>query len=1027
MSLQTTPTNNNVTLTMRNITPCTRTVDDCQPKENDVDADDVHDSMSSLPPSSMSQHCVADTQPFSSPSTPHFPSLASNGDDNKDTSTIRVRQIPKVAECARNPGSTLVDVPEDAKNTTSFIVSPHAHVTNAGIPSFARTASHSHDPNNANHISFQITSDDTTTGSANGIPAVVWKNQTYWIHERTWFRDCDRWIDNFLQKSRIEISIASARKDNDSRHVQSLLQFKDVYVNFLKDIHAHHFTTMMIKCQPRDAQWGIDEMIYLIGYKSTMQGETCFPQHCKIGQTQRGHVRIHEQSHTMAALLMTIDDTKELVSEELLDSILELNLPGMARHQDHVESGKNKIRLQLCEGLLASESESTTTIILETLVQIKNSRVNDTSHRRGTIPETVRGFLRDIGPVDCIFTWPTIISWLQSHRDDGELLMERLKDPPEGQFVKLYLVQRILGSKFGSWTDAIDRPPRVDQIDNAIVTPILSLMDDGITPSKQTIASLLLAIRGKENYNSYVRPDEKSLADGVKRVLSIKLADNTNRTIMIERCSMDALRRFHPEWLDSVISMESTIPFHSIQYCRGKENYGLRRIIITPSFFVMFAETARTTNRLRAVRGALDLVDCLVASGNKPINEAERFRDVMIAFLMQIENLPLESTGRDDLGFLGGRVLACPKGYFVNRSTTGIMTVSAFLRIGYAETLYLRWVLGAKVFGMLLRVHGLPAHSPLEIDWTCPGLPAAGAFTSTSCMADPASKGETYACIVGGNNVAHPFYGYICCNKCHGSFRSRARSFLYTAKENPHTENLTKAQQDLLDELDANAKLHVKRNNRYERRITQDEEGKKEFLDKKRVYKRTFQAKVFQDTQKRQAKCEYMQQHYKKQKTEGTTPPRSKNRRQRTLKTYPDPVMNDLREAIRQWILLVWNTTGDNFVNVMNLQWMMDEILQRHKDIIPRYVEMQVDDKGTMRPKYQIIPYNALLDEYFEPKSGPNDKNRHVKGKFKTQLSINASEKCTKPKKALYREEMVKIVLDRMFPTTAKTTATISS
>jgi hypothetical protein len=92
-----------------------------------------------------------------------------------------------------------------------------------------------------------------------------------------------------------------------------------------------------------------------------------------------------------------------------------------------------------------------------------------------------------------------------------------------------------------------------------------------------------------------------------------------------------------------------------------------------------------------------------------------------------------ESSARKSSGYRGARRLALAKDYFTGPQPN-IMVVKRKINIGYAEGLFIRDHIDEDKMNLLLRANGLLTNggsSPLEPDWTCPGIKAEECKTIT--------------------------------------------------------------------------------------------------------------------------------------------------------------------------------------------------------------------------------------------------------------------------------------------------------
>lgn len=174
-----------------------------------------------------------------------------------------------------------------------------------------------------------------------------------------------------------------------------------------------------------------------------------------------------------------------------------------------------------------------------------------------------------------------------------------------------------------------------DQVES-VVTTLQQLLENDETNFK-AIRGALASIQG-DKYDHYVYPKTEDLAKGAKAALSgLMLFLPKNFVITIERCTIDALRKIYPEYLASIIDWKSAIdlvPNDPYALCLLCAKTNRHRIIITLSFFKMFAEKTKIDQRFRAARAMLVFLQLMRVSGNKSAPDEKAKRQVLGFFLM---------------------------------------------------------------------------------------------------------------------------------------------------------------------------------------------------------------------------------------------------------------------------------------------------------------------------------------------------------------------------------------------------------
>jgi len=289
------------------------------------------------------------------------------------------------------------------------------------------------------------------------------------------------------------------------------------------------------------------------------------------------------------------------------------------------------IRLQLGEAALACCYKCITGTVFERLVQQPSATVIEaialpTFAAGKVIPHwkdhtktlTVVEWLKEIPPesIICLGTWNTLYIYLQGLKKRSTFLQHHLCElPPEDGFVKANRWETAFGKKYKGFKDAIETPPQVGEL-NAVIAVLKDLLsqleqlqessdEDEIQEIYQKIIKALEPLQG-DNYSHYVEPPLEELADGAKSLLLGQLGSTPEGGVIpIEHWSIDALKKHHKDWLDGVLDWNScvkVVPGGRLQFCNSFEGH---RVIITPSYFIAFAEKVSKNINLTMSRSFL--------------------------------------------------------------------------------------------------------------------------------------------------------------------------------------------------------------------------------------------------------------------------------------------------------------------------------------------------------------------------------------------------------------------------------------
>lgn len=287
--------------------------------------------------------------------------------------------------------------------------------------------------------------------------------------------------------------------------------------------------------------------------------------------------RVKQQPNLVAAvLLMTAAECKHFVPVDLVQSIIELDLPKLSWHLSKREKLETFIATQLVEGYYACAYTCSTNIILEGLV----AQPTMTVRQIFDIPRNVNAAFQKAvvllkwrpipeNGMECITTWITLKSRLYQLADrdpttDGDVLRRHLPPvPAEGSFVNNFFLQLLFGSKYHSFTDTITIAPREEAL-QSLLAQLRPLLDGTGTEaaSPHAIQKTLEPIQG-DNYSNYVHPITGKLGVASKQILQAKLDCPSQNHIELERVEWNELMRFHKDWLHSVVDMGSFIQLES--------------------------------------------------------------------------------------------------------------------------------------------------------------------------------------------------------------------------------------------------------------------------------------------------------------------------------------------------------------------------------------------------------------------------------------------------------------------------------
>jgi hypothetical protein len=470
-----------------------------------------------------------------------------------------------------------------------------------------------------------------TTASSNA-PSGEFK-----VPPRCSFNEC---IENLSSKFGIDSAIKRANDEGLTTLATKLMQLKKIVNEWLLPLYR----TGGFPSNPRKLT-GNGAAVYALVKDN---GQFLI----KFGMSEHCRDRVNEQSHKGAVIIMGQEEIEEFVSDETVDSIEELGLPGLAVHEDHQGKLERILKMQLIEMYLATAYKSITNTVGELLVRVPSPRVRDSISIQ-TFHLAAIEFMKNIpeGGVFRVFTWPTIRSWL--YAQESPFLQSILR--AEGGFVTEYCTRQFLGSKCGEFENAVKYCPRAEQV-QPVVEDIKKVLSDNGNPEQ--IRNTLKPIQdgGKDGYDSYVYPSDKAVAEGACIVMDKQLVSlPTNHVIMIERKTFNAIKEYRLDWFNKHIDMKRAIEVMEKKALFLVYTRCGRRIIVTLSLFTAFAEKTQTETRFNSIKAQLTGLDLMAASKNVESQEVFKKRRILCAFLMGLEGLPVAPNGKNTAAKTGKR------------------------------------------------------------------------------------------------------------------------------------------------------------------------------------------------------------------------------------------------------------------------------------------------------------------------------------------------------------------------------------
>ena len=676
-------------------------------------------------------------------------------------------------------------------------------------------------------------------------------------------------LDNLLAKSKIEEQMNAANDDDEKKKLHQLFYgiIVPLYTDWYNDLpqQFQYSPTEIMSDYTNGDSAGVYEMFNItIPTVDTNTNtntdidtnidippdETANPKLRRVGMSMRCRTRTSSLIHTCSFKLMDRADVWEIINHSdvgvigngngngnVVDAIMDLQLPGLIVHNDHNDFVKDLIVLQLAEGFLACYYQCITMTILERLVELPSKAVSDAVAVPvfgRTVVDFVRCQQETVDGIQGLFGWPTLRFCLAEMAKTSNYLQAKLR-PNGDKFVTLDRFETLFGlNKATKWIDCVDRCPRLDALEAVVSNIEAVLAEDDV---KANVIRDALTPLQDENYSHYYPPADSDWGkNGKKKLETLLTTLSTGWLIWMERSTFTSIKKEDKDWLASVVDLESgieVIPDDPMSCCLMKSHAG-HKIIVSASHFTMFDPVSSGKNRFTAVQSFLTQLELMFQVGVvEHYDHVVQQRMILKSFLMRVDasstdDQPDHCMIGDDIGddetqddcllvnddylWVDNESLdpgirracrqALGRDYFPH-PVRNVMNVSKSLKIGHMEMMYLRAVLGKEktdkvlvAFGLLL--NGVQKMSPLEVEYCCPGLPAVGRFPARACTAN----GDYPISMAGRYIEGHPLYGVYACQIC---IRSLARrEFEVLSKEG----SLTEAEGERLNELERQREEH---------------------------------------------------------------------------------------------------------------------------------------------------------------------------------------------------------------------------
>ena len=367
----------------------------------------------------------------------------------------------------------------------------------------------------------------------------------------------------------------------------------------------------------------------------------------KIGMTlDNARTRLKRQHHQFAAKLMSLPEAREWIPKEIVEEIMNLNLPGLKARDHRQENVRDLVVLQLAEMIISCSHETATGNVCERLTQMPLGIVRDILapfRFSKAMLDFVDGPIEDKS-ITALLAWNTLIHHLRNHRHTSKFLEERVTPFPKegGHFVKEHCALLALGGAMKEWVDSVPIPPRVTEDLEPVVEAFYDLLKEESMEDVRGNVDLLQASSDKiasrlVQTSNNVAATEPNLAFGAVNEMT-RLFDTLGgrEALLTENHTFCAVAENNKSFYNKHFRQCERCDILPKRFFIVKCNTDGRTVYVTGSDFIAFSESVTLMQRLKAIRNLFVKIQYFAAKGVHSAEYVDQVRGLLLAYLMAI-------------------------------------------------------------------------------------------------------------------------------------------------------------------------------------------------------------------------------------------------------------------------------------------------------------------------------------------------------------------------------------------------------
>ena len=254
--------------------------------------------------------------------------------------------------------------------------------------------------------------------------------------------------------------------------------------------------------------------------------------------------------------------------------------------------------------------------------------------------------------VASVFSWPKIKDVNQESKSPkSDFMNARQRPAPKEGFLKNFMARQRLGDTYSHFKDATTCPsvPVIDEILD-VLGPLLDESSFQVNGDHKKIRSTLIQIK-TSIWERYQHPTEKDLADGTKKVFEEFINDPSISMIQTQTNNLNALKKHHGEYINSVFDMNNNLEYGRSKFINiTNTEDDVKGVLVHPAHYLLFSPAVSLKVRLALAQDYCFHLDMMLANGYLTLEEVERIRKTIQAYLMNLTFEDVTIATNDELG-----------------------------------------------------------------------------------------------------------------------------------------------------------------------------------------------------------------------------------------------------------------------------------------------------------------------------------------------------------------------------------------